>query len=735
MPDRFQEALHDHQAGRLDQAEQAYEHLLKASPGQPDVLHLLGVVAFQKGDFSRAIQLICQAIEANPAAAPYHCNLGEVHRAMGAGEQAESSYRRALALNENFPEAWNNLGLVRQAGGKLNQAMDCFRRAIALREGYAMAHNNLGNALRQSEQVDQAIAEFRKAVAAQPDLAEAHSNLGQVLLEINEPDEAAIHCRKAVDLRPDFAEARSNLGNVLRAQGRLAEAKACYAQALRQRPDTAMIYNNMAQALQEEGQLAEAVRWYDQALQREPHSARFHCNLASTLEEQGDADQAQARYRRALELDPAYAEAHVGMGQVLQDRGQWQEAMACFDEAIRLKPTLAPAHVSRGHLLTELGDFDQAVACFREALRLDRRSAAAYAELALTLGEKLSEEDAAAIQSLLAGGNVPIRRCEPMHSGLAAFFDSRGQFPLAAEHARKANELEKARRQVAGQGYDPDAHSRFVDRLIQTFSADYFAATRGWGDDSDRPVVIVGMPRSGTTLLEQILASHPRAFGAGELPEIRDLFEGLPRQLNLSAEPVDCVARLDRQAAGELGRRYVARLGELNGQALRVVDKMPDNYLYLGLIATLLPKARIIHCRRDVRDVAVSCWITSFKSIRWACDETWIARRIGDYLRLMDHWRAVLPTPMLDVDYEGVVSDIESASRRIVEWCRLDWDPACLEFHKTRRQVRTASLRQVRQPVYSRSVARWKRYQQELAGLFALCRQNPARGRPRSKGV
>jgi hypothetical protein len=228
----------------------------------------------------------------------------------------------------------------------------------------------------------------------------------------------------------------------------------------------------------------------------------------------------------------------------------------------------------------------------------------------------------------------------------------------------------------------------------------------------------VGLPRSGTTLLEQVLASHSQVFGAGEQRLARQAFESLPEMLNPAGTPTECLPRLDLATVRRLAQRHLDRLGALNARAPRVVDKMPDNYLYLGLLAVLFPRARLIHCRRDLRDVAVSCWMTNFRSIRWACDPEHIARRFEDYRRLMGHWRRVLPVPLLDVGYEETVADLEGVARRVVAWCGLEWEPACLSFHTTARPVRTASLSQVRQPIYTRSVQRWKHYERELAPLF-----------------
>ena len=252
---------------------------------------------------------------------------------------------------------------------------------------------------------------------------------------------------------------------------------------------------------------------------------------------------------------------------------------------------------------------------------------------------------------------------------------------------------------------------------------------RGFGLETERPIFIVGLPRSGTTLTEQILASHSRVFGAGELSYLREDFDALPRFTQQTSEvlktsevclpALECLGRLERETARRMAQWHEGRLLAVSRNASRVVDKMPENYLYLGLIATLFPRAKIVHCRRDLRDVAVSCWMTNFRHLHWAADPDHIAARFRDYLRLMEHWRAVLPVSVLEVDYEETVNDLEAVARRLVAWCGLDWEPACLDFHKTSRPIRTASVMQVRQPIYTRSVARWKNYEAALGPLFA----------------
>ena len=286
----------------------------------------------------------------------------------------------------------------------------------------------------------------------------------------------------------------------------------------------------------------------------------------------------------------------------------------------------------------------------------------------------------------------------------------------AAEHLCEANVLATAEWLKRGQGYDPADHARFVTGMIAACTPAFFERVGGWGLETERPIFIFGLPRSGTTLTEQILAGHSQILGAGELRLGHDDLEALDAS---QTDPQERLARLDPDMAQRVAQRHLDRLSELNPSVPRVADKMPDNYLCLGLLATLFPRARFIHCRRDMRDVAVSCWMTHFRQIRWANDPEHIASRFHEYERLMAHWRQTLPVSMLEVDYEETVSDLDGVARQLVAWCGLPWEPACLEFHRVRRPVRTASVSQVRKPIYARSVGRWEHYDQPLAALFA----------------
>jgi tetratricopeptide (TPR) repeat protein len=723
VPDDLTVAFGHHQSGDLAQAGRLYQGILARSPDHADALNLLGVVALQQGNARRAAELIGRAIALRPTVAAFHANVAEAYRQLGQLERAVNCGRTALRLQPAYAEAANNLGLALLAQGQTEAALAQFRDALRLKPNVALTHNNLANAFRIQGDKVQAEAHFRHALQIDANLAEAHSNLGQLLLEQHQLAEALFHCCEAVRLRPHFPEAHSNLGNVLREKGLLEEAKACYAEALRLNPNIALICNNMGQALQEQGALGEAIAWYQKGLRLEPASARIHCNLASAQEEQEQYPEALARYEMVLRLDPSYAEAHNGLGFVLHEQGRYHEAMAAYREAVRLKPDLAAAHANLGTVLEELSDFEGAQASFREALRRDPGHTGAYCQLATLLRGKLPASELDAMQRCLADPFVADDHRSALHFGLAQVLDAKGAYDEAAEHLQKANALRLAEWRRRGKAYDPTEHTQFVDKLLAAFAPEFFERMRGFGLETERPIFIVGLPRSGTTLTEQILASHSQVFGAGELRLARETFEALPRVLNRDT-PWDCLRSLDGAAAMWIAQYHLDRLDKVNARSARIVDKMPDNYLYLGLLATLFPRARFIHCRRDLRDVAVSCWMTNFRHIRWACDPDHIAARFAEYGRLMEHWRGALPVPLLEVRYEETVADLEGVARRLVGWCGLDWEPACLAFHETDRPVRTASVAQVRQPVYTHSVARWKHYEKSLGALLAAARTN-----------
>ncbi|WP_439632129.1 tetratricopeptide repeat protein [Gemmata sp.] len=716
----FNDAVNLHKQNKLDEAELIYRQILDENPNHSDAMHLLGVVAHQRGQFGRAVTLIKRAVALAPDAGTYYCNLAEACRMSGDGKGSLEAARRAVSLVPHNPDAHNHLGLALQTLGQYDAAVAAFKEAIDLRPGFALAFNNLGGVYRELEKPDEALAAYSEAVRLAPQLPLALSNLGQALLEKGEKDEAEKYCKDAVRMSPAFPEGLSNLGNVLRAKDNLRDAKDCYRIALKMRPNVAMIHGNLGQALQQEGNLDEAIKCYQQAAALDSKSSRFVTYLASAFAEKENYAEAAAQYRRALELKPDYAEAHNGLGSVLHEQGDFKGAIASFEEALRIKPDFADAYSNLGGAFAELGDMERANHYYREAIRHDPEYVGALSVLATHERDKMPEEDIARMQEFLAREHLTDWKRSTLHHGLAHYYDAKKDYAAAADHAAKGNALRREIWTRQGKAYSADDHTGFISFLMKQFTPDYFSRVKGWGLDTEVPVFVVGMPRSGTTLLEQILGSHPKVFGAGELAIAKDTFDQLPKWMNKQVAPGLCLPEITEEIVKTAGNAHLARLQPHAPDAERIVDKMPDNYMWLGFLATIFPKAKFIYSKRDLHDVAVSCWVTNFKQIRWASDQTEVANRIRNHVRIMDHWRKVLPVPLLEVEYEQTVEDLEAVARKMIDFVGLEWDPACLAFHESKRAVRTASLSQVRQPVYKRSVQRWKNYSEALKPLFDI---------------
>ena len=408
--------------------------------------------------------------------------------------------------------------------------------------------------------------------------------------------------------------------------------------------------------------------------------------------------------RVAMESNLASAAGHRRVGEALLQAGDPDAALAHLERACELAPTDAHAHDARGLAELDLGRFAGAESSFRTALELD--PAVPGVCLNLSRCRRFTAED----QALLADVERVLRCGLPevltadVHFALGKMHDDLGGLDRAFEHYREANRI--VHRQL---GYDAAAQDRAVDRLCESFPAERFRGALG--DPNELPVFVVGMPRSGTSLVEQMLAAHPRVYGGGERLHIDALSRCIRREIGAREPYPRCVAELDGPAIRRLAETYLTGLKSGSGEAERATDKLPTNFQHLGLVRLLLPNARIIHCRRDPMDTAFSIYTQQFESGNaWAYDFDDIAAFYAGYERLMGHWREVLPDPPLEVSYERLISTPDAVCREMLDHLDLSWHDDCLEFHRSTRAVGTASNWQVRQPLYRSSVGRWRRY-------------------------
>lgn len=712
----FNTAVAHHQAGRLAEAENLYRQVLRERPGHADTIHLLGVIAHQKGRNEDAVSEIRRAIALNPASAAYHSNLGVALRALKRLPEAVDAFREACRLDSAYAVAWKNLGAALRDLGRHEEAVPHLRRALELAPHDPTGYRNLGACLMQMGQVRESVDLFARAVAMRPDDPEGLNNLGAALNDLGRAEEAETHLRKALALSPDNAEALNNLGLALGSLGRRQEAVAALRRAIALVPNFAMAYNNLGVALKDLGRYAEAEAALRRGLALDPDYVAVHNNLGDVLNTLGRYEEAATHLRRALELDPKCHEALNNLGVALSNLERPAEAALHLAQALELNPTYLPAHINLGNALVAQGRVEEGTRHFLKVLKLNPDFPGVYYALATNSRHRFSDDEMVRMEALLASGRLAAEDQTLLCFALAQTLEKTDRHDEAFRFCRQGNELRKASYRNQGIVFDPATHVSFVDGIIATFTPEFFQRVSDWGVDSELPLFVVGMPRSSTTLVEQIVSSHPDVFGAGELPDIERLVAALPATLGTTTRYPECLVGADAAVMRSLAEAHEARLRSLGGKAVRVVDKMTVNFLHLGVIAALFPKARVIHCRRNPRDIAVSCYFHNFAraGLAFTFDLEHLGVFYAQYERVMAHWRQVLPLPILDMGYEDLVRDQETQTRRLIDFCGLDWDPKCLAFHENNRPVKTASALQVRRPMYSSSIQRWKKFERYL---------------------
>ena len=780
----FEKALDAHRQGRIDDADRLYRGVLGAEPRHVGALQHLGILAQQRGDVDESVGLLSQAATITPSDPLLQNNLGNALRSQGNGARAISAYRAAVAGDAGYVNALYNLaGLLHEQGeggesedyyrrvvalaptdvgawmglgmtlvdqGRGDDALPCFERAVGLRPEDPVCQYNFGNALEAAGRVDDATAAFRRAVSISPDYAEAHHNLGMALRSAGDTGAAESEFREALHYRPDYALACMSLAGVLHDRGEHSSAEELCRKALSIDADGFPALRLLALSLRAQNRDEEALqvvrraveiaptdtesrlslgnlllefdRWHEaaqtmeQVIAEHPLHATAHSLLSRAYIALNRTSAAIEVCRKAIAEAADFADGHCNLGIALRQVGDIPAAIEAYQTAIRIEPEFAEAYNNLGIAYMDAGEMERARSSFREALKLDPGMGAS--SLNLSRAKRADEADLpeiSRIEALLEGREVPDERRIFLHFALGKMFDDCARYDQAFEHFRQANRLKRKRVR-----FEAEQYRRWSSKPLDVFTPAYFEEHAGLGAPSERPVFIVGMPRSGTTLVEQILASHPEVYGADELTTIYETVRGLEERVGSGAKYPDFVPSLDGTALQWGARQYLDTLQSIDDQAARVTDKLPSNLFYLGIIAVMLPGARVIHCQRDAMDVCLSNFMQLFANGHdYSYDLSDIAVYYRGYEQIMSHWREVLPIRMYEVQYEELIEDQERISRELVDYIGLDWDDRCLAFHETKRAVRTASNWQVRQPIYKTSRNRWKNYENNLTQLKA----------------
>lgn len=601
-------------------------------------------------------------------------------------EEAEQYIERAIQENATSDASFYNYGVILNALKRPGEAIEQFNRALAINGSVPETLNARGESHLELKHLDAAIADFDSALAKNPKLTDALVNKARALAELEKFDIGLSVIDQALALGPSNALAWLARGRVLNGLKRYEEALDAFARALAIQPD-----------------LAEA--WLGRG------------SSFALLKRHQDAITV---FERLIVIKPEDADAWHGYADALAELGKSDAAMSAYQKAIALNPDHAAAYGGMGTLLMELGRIDEATQLFRTAIALDPKAGAFYESLVST--RKFTADDVAAMEALAAAEAIkqPARKRSNLDFALGSAYADTGNHRGAFQHLLAANAVERSTINYN----EAETFAQF-DKIEKVFTPELVAAKSGPSVASPRPIFIVGMPRSGSTLVEQILASHPAVEGAGEVPAFFDaMADATGRvenpQVSQAVYP-DLVPALDEATIKSIGEIYLTRIDALapSGKE-RITDKMLGNFMAAGMIHLIFPNAVILHTVRNPVDTCVSCFSLKFKeSHYYTYDLAELGRYYKRYQHLMAHWHSVLPPGrILDVQYEEVVADLEGQARRIIAHCGLPWDDRCLAFHKNDRAVRTASLTQVRQPIYKTSVERWRSYEEFLGPLL-----------------
>lgn len=728
-------------------AEELCQQALAAEPDNADVMHLHGLIRYRAGDLPQAIRLIKHAIEREPKTPAFRRNLGEVLRSAGRADQAEQTLKEAIRLNPDYAEAWSQLGVVLTERRQFAAAERSLRRALKLKPNWPPALNRLGCVLRQQGRLVEAVEVYQQSLQQKPQSPATENDLAQLLFQLGDVDAARTSCLRALTGNPELTPSWTLLKQIVERQNqRDPQIGQLCAQTLAGDPQHSDALHVAALLKRATGQINAAIDFLDRSIAvtgDDPVRFRQRAELHQSADH---PELALADRRRVVELQPENAAALNNLGECCVNCERYVEAETHLREVLRRKPDFPMALTNRGRALQKLSRLDEAVACHRRALELDPNCIFAWNNLGHALIE--SGEFDEAVRALtkvtdarpdmaqpLFGLSV-VKSFEPNEEHIARarrLMDDDTQTVRLQSSAGFAlgNMLDRVKRydeafpayvranQIRGTMFNVERHRGVVSRLMGLHTAEFQAAFPA-GSPSERPVFVVGMPRSGTSLVEQILSAHPDIFGAGESSEMRKLCRGISSVTGIERDFPQCISDITPEHSGELARSYEEFLNSHDTAAKRVVNKTPEDFLFAGLIAGLFPNATLIHIRRHPLDTCLSCFFQNFADVPWSFRIPDTAHIYVQYRRIMEHWDRVLPGRILTIDYEELVANREAVSRRMIEHCGLEWDERCNEYHREDRTVQTASIWQARQPVYRSSVARWKRYEKHVMPFAAI---------------
>ena len=650
----------------------------------------------------------------------------------GEAESAEAVCSGAL---DQHPEDANFLCLSARALvklGRLDEANARIEHALSIYPGFERAYEVRGELLFAKGDLPAAAEAFQEALKLVPERQRTRMKLGQVFMHLGRVEEAQALKSEVMDLsqdNQDIAKAAE-----LEKQEKFAEAEELYRRILTRHPDNVSAMRLWAGLGMRQKRYPDAEVLLQRAVDKAPGFSRAWADLCEVQYEQEQFENAIKSAKRFIKLEPRLADGHMLLASASARAGYYQDAVEFFDNALEIAPNNVAAWCAKGNVNRTIGDQDGAVAAFRQSIKANPLFAEAYWNLANLKTFRFEDSEVDDMLALVGDERIPPEGQVQLNNALGLEFDGRKEYDRAFEFIDRGNKLRRE-----GEFYDRVEHEEMVDGSIEAFTQQFLDENSGHGDPEPAPIFIVGLPRSGSTLLEQILSSHSQVDGTHELRDLALTIRSNWKMSGRGSKYPKSVANIDEDGFKRLGSEYIERTHRHRGDRPFFTDKNPNNYVHVGFLHLILPNAKIINAKRHPLD---SCF-GSYKQLfaqgqSFSYDLVELGEHYLQYQRLMNHWHEVLPGKVLDVQYEEVVADLEGQVRRILEYCELGWEDTCLQFHETSRAVKSASSEQVRRPIYSTSLNFWRHYESHLGPLIEvlepLLAKLPDSDRPTSLG-
>ena len=602
-------------------------------------------------------------------------------------------------------------------GGQLDQAEQFCREVIETEGENINMLGILGAILLKQRKINEAEKYLKRTIDLAPTFAKPHEDLGTLYLSENKPEKAATYFEKSARLDPGQVSALFGLANAQLQTDKRREAEDTCDAILEKEPDNIEALRLLAQIATADKRYVIAEGLLRKIARSMPEQSAAYHDLGRFLVDRSRLPEATDLFRKAIEINPSDYSNHLALGNTLSILGLTVEALAAFEKCLELEPREPSALLGRGHLLRIQGRRDEAVASYKKCADLQPEFGAAFWCLASLKGHRFSDEDVSEMQRRIETGGLDAESEINFRFALARAYENLGDFEAAWRQYQQGNEQKRARVQ-----YDPVNVETKHDRLIEVFTAGLLQEKISRETVSPTPIFILGVPRSGSTLIEQILASHSMVEGAGELPQIVMMSAALGKNRSDDLAYPELLRHMNREELASLGKTYMEQTAPHRHEDLPYfTDKMPANFSHAGFIQLILPNAKIIDARRNPLDTCVGNYRQLFAQGK---KQSYDLQELGEYYlqyrRMMDHWDAVLPGRILHVQYEDVVNNLETQVRKILEYCELPWEDACLKFFESDRAVNTASAEQVREPIYKDAVAYWKHYESHLDELLEV---------------